>query len=412
VIGLIGLASDVELDIREKFSVSISKLGNALNNLDMAFNEVVILGTCNRTEIYFEADCSMEKAREQVFKTLNWDKNLMKFTFLISEEKVVEHLMKVSCGFHSRILGEDQILGQIKDAYELAVKLGMAKTEMKKLFQSALSCGKEFRAKSQLYRIPVSTASIAVKDSIERKAEIYMIIGYGEIGKLAAKYVLDSKFMKQLYIVVRNTDKIKEDELIKNNPIIKVIGFSEKSKYYNEVQAIISCTSAPHHIIKKIELENIKLKHDAVIYDLAVPRDIEEGIRELPLVTLYNIDSLNSIDEENKKKRKKIMYENISIVDKYIESFMEWKSLREIIPYIEKIKEYSNNVFEQRYKVFINKQKTKAPEELAKVLIKSASDVYANRAIEVLKEEKLKGREEECLRILQRIFPIQEQNMR
>jgi glutamyl-tRNA reductase len=411
VIGLIGLASDVSIDIRERFSVSLSRLESALNNLSKAFNETVILSTCNRTEIYFETEYDMEKAREQVFRALNWDKNLMKYTFLVNEKKAVEHLMKVSCGFHSRILGEDQILGQIKDAYDTAVKLGTAKTEMQKLFQSTISCGKEFRTKCQLFKIPVSTASIAVKDSIERKAEVYMIIGYGDIGKLAAKYVLDSRTVRKLYIVVRNADKVKADELIKDNPLVRVIEFGHKNNYYSEVQAIISCTSAPHHIIKKAELEDIKLKQEVVIYDLAVPRDVDEEVGELPLITLFNIDNLNSIDEENKNKRREIMHENTYIIDKYIESFMEWKSLREIIPYIEKIKEHSNIVFKQRYKVFKNKQKTKAPEELAKVLIKSASDVYANRAIEILKEEKLKGREEECLRILQKIFPMKEQNM-
>ena len=146
------------------------------------------------------------------------------------------------------------------------------------------------------------------------------------------------------------------------------------------------------------------LRKPLVVYDLAVPRDVEEGIKELPKLKLYDIDSLNVIDEENKNKRRQVMYENMNIIDKFLEDYMTWKKLRDITPEIIKLKESSYKVFQERYKVFINKQHSKPSELLAKKLIKSASEVYVNRAIELLKEEKLKGREDECLRILERIF--------
>jgi glutamyl-tRNA reductase len=278
------------------------------------------------------------------------------------------------------------------------------KANLQKLFQQAITCGKEFRTVCQLYKIPVSASSIAVKDCIERQIKNFMIIGYGEIGKLAVKYALDSRFTEKIYLVVRDVKKVEADELIKGNSKVEVVTFDEKNRLYGSAQAIISCTSAPHTIIRESELKGLNLNEPLVIYDLAVPRDVEEKIKELASVELYDIDSLNTIDKENKNRRKEVMYENINIVNKYVESFTEWKSIREITHEIEKIKEFSNDVFEKRYRAFKNKQHSKNPEDLAKVLIKSASDVYANRAIEVLKEEKLKGREEECLKILERIF--------
>jgi glutamyl-tRNA reductase len=404
VIILFGLKNNVGIDIREKFSISLTKLKLALKNLNEVFDEVVILSTCNRTEIYFTTELQEKVAIDHIFQILNWDINLMEDTFIVSDKQAVQHIMKVSCGFHSKILGEDQILGQIKNAYEEAVDMGTVKSELQKLFQIAIGCGKEFRRVCQLYKIPVSAASIAVKDSIDRQIKSYMIIGYGEIGKLAVKYALDSKFTEKIYIVVRDIKKIEDDPIIKDNNNIKVLNYEEKTCFYEEVQAVISCTSAPHSVVKKSEFHGLYLNKPLIIYDLAVPRDVEEEIREIPSIEVFNIDSLNIIDRENKNKRKEIMYQNIGIVEKNIEKYMQWRSLKEISPYIEKLKSFGNNIFEARYKVFKNKQHSKEPEALARVLIKSASDVYVNRAIEVLKEEKLKGREEECLKILERIF--------
>jgi glutamyl-tRNA reductase len=404
VIILFGLKNNVGIDIREKFSISLTKLKLALKSLNEFFNEVVILSTCNRTEIYFAADLQEKAAIDHIFQILNWDKKLMEYTFVVSEKQAISHIMKVSCGFHSKILGEDQILGQIKNAYEEAVEMGTVKAELQKLFQTAIGCGKEFRTVCQLYKIPVSAASIAVKDCIDRQIKSYMIIGYGEIGKLATKYVLDSKFTETIYIVVRDVKKVEEDPLIKSSGIIKLLTYEEKNFYYNDVQVLISCTSAPHTVVRQSEFNDLSFEKPFIIYDLAVPRDVDEEIREIPSVELFNIDNLKIIDKENKDKRKEIMYQNIGIVEKNIEKYMEWSSLREISPHIEKLKSFGNNIFEARYKVFKNKQHSKEPEDLAKVLIKSASDAYVNRAIEVLKEEKLKGREEECLRILERIF--------
>jgi glutamyl-tRNA reductase len=404
MIGLVGLRNNVGINIREKFSISLSKLQQALRNLNEIFNEVVILSTCNRTEIYFTTDFEEKIARQYIFEILGWDKALIEDTFIVTDKQAVEHIMKVACGFHSRILGEDQILGQIKDAYEEAVSIGTVKAELQKLFQYAVSCGKEFRTVCELYKIPVSASSIAVKDCIERQVRRLMVIGYGEIGKLAVKYALDSKITEKIYIVVRDVRKLEDDELVKGSPKVEVITFEKKKQFYNEVEAIISCTSAPHTVVKKSEFNSVKLEKPLVIYDLAVPRDIEVEIRDIPFIEIYDIDTLNNIDEENKNRRKMVMYENISIVNQYIDKYMNWKSIREITPHIEKIKESSNSVFEQRFKVFRNKQHSKTPEDLARILIKSASEVYVNRAIEVLKEEKLKGKEEECLKILERIF--------
>lgn len=404
MLGLMGIKANVNLEIREGFSISLNKLDKVLNMLKLIFKEVLILSTCNRTEIYFVTELSEEEALELVFQSLRWDINLREYFFVIKEKRAVKHLMKVACGFHSKILGEDQILGQIKEAYDKAVSVNCVKAELQKLFQKAISCGKEFRTACRLHKIPVSVASIAVKDYTKRGLRSLMVIGYGNIGKLVLRYALDARLTEKIYLVVRDIEKYENEELVIINPKIKLITFQEKRKYYPKIEAIISCTSAPHTVVKLEEFKDIALRKPLVIYDLAVPRDVDEGIKVLPNIKLYDIDNLNTLDEENKNKRKQVMYENLNIIDKYIEDYLAWKNLREITPEIVRLKESSHRVFEERYKVFVNKQHSKPTELLAKKLIKSASEIYVNRAIELLKEEKLKGREDECLRILEKIF--------
>jgi len=121
-------------------------------------------------------------------------------------------------------------------------------------------------------------------------------------------------------------------------------------------------------------------------------------------VEILDIDHVSIMDDINKNKRKVIMNKNRYIVQSYLNEFIKWQKVREIVPQIKKIKNHGEEIFTERLEVFKNKKHTKDNEELAKVLLKSTSDAYINRAIEVLKEEQLKGSAKECMRIMERIF--------
>ena len=309
-------------------------------------------------------------------------------------KRVAEHLMEVVCGFHSKILGEDQILGQVKCANESSIKIHGVKSDLQKLFQIAITCGKKFRDKSKIYKIPVSSSSIVVKDAINNGLRKFLLLGFGNVGSFASKYILNSDF-DELYIAVRNVEVVK---IIDSK--VKIISFEEKNQYYSEVECIICCTSAPHPVVLKKDLPDKKL----VIYDLAIPRDVEEKVLTMPQITVYDIDKISAIDDENRKKRKELMENNKYIIEKYVGNFIKWEELKDIDPHIKKLLKSGEIVYYSRYESFKHKQHSKDNEELAMTLLKSTSDAYINRAIEVLKEEQLKGRADECLRIIGKIF--------
>ena len=403
MIQLIGLKPDVRIDIREKLSIIPKHQEKCLKALLSICDEAVILSTCNRVEIYFKS--KDDAVVDKIFSALNWDKNLMKYIFNYKEKKAIQHLMEVVCGLDSLLLGEDQILGQVRDAYEATKDLKSSKDltesmvtikELQRLFEKAIACGKEFRTKSKISDIPVSSSSMVVKQAIDRGHKNFMLLGYGVVGELTSKYLLEGK-IDLLYIAVRDTQKVNIED-----SRVKIIPFMDRHKYYEKVDCVIACTSAPHIVVHLNELPSKNL----LLFDLAVPRDIEERINKDSLYEVYDIDMLRDIHDDNYKRRKASMKENMYIVDKATKEFIEWNTVKELSPLIKKIKNNGEDVYKERLETFKNKKETVDNEKLAELLLKSTSDAYVNKAIKVLKEEHLKGRSKECVDIISRIFRI------
>ena len=308
MLALIGIRKNVNIEIREMFSLGFNKQKKTLESLKDIYEEVVIISTCNRTEIYISGCLGEKEDVLRIFEILEWDLSLAEHIFYLKDSEVAKHLMEVVCGFHSKILGEDQILGQVKDAYELSLEHKALKQKLLKLFEEAIACGKRFRSESELYKIPVSSSSIAVSKAISFGSKSLMVLGYGTIGNLVVKYALSSK-LEKLYIVVRNKEKVND---IKDSRVT-VLDFNEYKNFINEVDSIISCTSSPHIVIQKNYINNYG--NDILLIDLALPRDIDEQTSKISRVTLLDIDEISKLDLGNKNLRKLEMNKHKYIVN-------------------------------------------------------------------------------------------------
>ena len=401
MIALIGIKKNTPLEIREKFIIQPKRHKEYMKELLKEMKEVVLLATCNRTEIYFNASFDKEELLKKIFDIFSWDYEYEKYIFITTCQDVYRHLFEVCCGFHSKILGEDQILGQVKDAYEVALDINAVSLELHRLFQETITCGKRFRKESKLFEIPVSSASIVVNEAVSHGCTKFMIFGYGEVGQLTLKYLL-SHGAELVYLVVRN-NKIK-DEI--HDKRVSVIGFEEKNKYIDEVECIIGCTSAPHAVLEKEDINEDGNK--LIIYDLSVPRDVEKEVALLDRTEVYNIDTISYINDKNKKLRKEKMEEHKFIMAKYLKEYENWLKLRSISSKIKRLKTFGNEVSEKRIQTFSHKSDNEKDITLANKLIKSTSDFYINRAIDVIKQETLKGCGEECMKIIEKIFSMKE----
>jgi glutamyl-tRNA reductase len=396
MLGLVGIRRDIDIKIREKFNISEKKRVVILELLKNIFEEVVILSTCNRTEIYFNNSLGQEGLKK-AFSIIGWDEELIQYTFYIEEREAQKHLFQVICGFHSKILGEDQILGQIRDAYEVSLKNRAIGSQFQRLFEDAIACAKRFKSESKLYEIPVSSSSIAVNKVINLGAKSIMVMGYGNIGSLVVKYALTSE-VEKIKLVIRDKSKAKD----LNDDRLDILDYEEAKKEINNMDAVISCTSAPHFVIhsKDIDKEGKKI----ILMDLALPRDIDYSLKAYERVILYDIDDISKLDDENKKLRLDKMKAHRYIIDDSLKQYREWLDIRQVSNYIKGFRSVADKVVDDRVKSFKNKSKNEKDTVLANKLIKSTADYYVNRAIKVLKKERLKGREEECMRILKEIF--------
>ena len=399
MIGLIGIKKNTPIEIREKLTIHPNKIEQYTNLLLRIVKEVVILSTCNRTEIYFNDFSEDEEILKEIFEVFNWNYEFREYVFITRGINCAKHLFEVCCGFHSKIVGEDQILGQVRNAYEYALEYDSVSMELHRLFQEAVTCGKKFKNESRLFEIPVSSASIVANESIKRGCKRFMLMGYGDVGRLVMKYIL-SHNAELVYLVVRNP-RIKEEI---EDERIKVINFNEKNKYIDEVECIIGCTSAPHTVLDKEDINDYG--HKLLIYDLAVPRDVAQDVSDIERTEVYNIDDISSVNDENKKLRVEKMKENKYILDKYFNEYDEWIKLRGVSEKIQKVKSAGYEISEKRMTTFKNKCKDDNDIKLANMLIKSTSDFYINRIIKVIKEETLKGREKECMEIIEKILTI------
>src|SRR5437870_6506553 len=311
VIGLSHHTSPVEL--RERFAFAEAKIPEAL--LTMRSNgvadEAVILSTCNRVEIYAattNADHSAFQALRQFLVARgDYEAPLNDEIYNLSEPQSVEHLFKVACGIDSMVLGETEILGQLKRAYDLALQHKHTAGRMNKAFQRAFNVAKQVRTETRIQRGSVSVGSVAVElaekiFSALRDRQV-MVIGAGDTSEKTARALLN-RGARSILVSNRSHDRA---EALARELGGRAVHFGEWAVEFERIDIVISSTAAPHYILDRAKLEPVmKLRKNRplLLIDIAVPRDIEPEVNFLENVYLYNIDDLQAIADDSLKQRR------------------------------------------------------------------------------------------------------------
>lgn len=275
--------------------------------------ECVILKTCNRAEIYVVS----EKGSSVLF---NFSKAIGVETRIVDfhdHEESLDHLLRLSCGLESMIMGEDQILGQIRDAYNLAVKKKTIGRILDTAFTKAIQVGKRARTETRINEGSVSIGSAAVELAEDTlgglDGKTIMVVGVGEIGVLVARALAD-KNLEGIYISNRTHQKAQELAYELGG---EAILFDDVTKYLENADVVISATGAPHYVITKKTVEEAVPKRNGkplFMVDIANPRDIEESVNDLNGVTLCNIDNLRVVSEKTLKMRNEEAKKVIEII--------------------------------------------------------------------------------------------------
>jgi glutamyl-tRNA reductase len=316
VIGLSHRSAPVEL--RERFAFAESKIPAGLTSLRESgiAGEAVILSTCNRVEIY--AATPLEPA--QAFAALKQfliqqgeglsgaDKiEIGGEIYAFSEPRSLHHLFKVASGLDSMVLGETEILGQLKVAYALAQQHKHTGAKLNKAFQRAFNVAKHIRTETNIQRGSVSVASVAVElaekiFSALAEREV-LIIGAGEMSEKVARALL-SRGAKSIIVANRSHDRA---QALAQEFGGRAVQFDDWASEFEKIDIVISSTSAPHHILDRAKLEPLmraRKNRPLLLVDIAVPRDIDPSVNFLENVYLYNIDDLQAIADDYLKQRK------------------------------------------------------------------------------------------------------------
>lgn len=332
--------------VRELFAFDASVLPSALSALyqQESVLEVVILSTCNRTEIYCCLDDNTDNtilAWLHDFHQLD-SETITPYLYHYQSSDAIRHLLRVACGLDSMVLGEPQILGQLKDAYSQSLNASTLGKSLGRLFQHAFAVAKQVRTDTAIGNSPVSVAFAAVslaKQIFSDLAEsTALLIGAGDTIELAARHLHDNG-IQRLIIANRTVEKA-------HNLAVQVDGYaislSELPAHLAEADIVISSTASQLPILGKGMVERaLKQRKRKPIFmvDIAVPRDIEAEVGQLEDIYLYCVDDLKDIIEENLQSRRDAALQAEEIIDSQVDHFQAWLRTQDAVPVIRAIRD-------------------------------------------------------------------------
>lgn len=409
-IGVIGINHNLApINIRENVSFTDVQKIEAINYfLDRDIDEVVILSTCNRSEIYIQAKNIDEKIKflEDFYERFFNVADIKEYLFSKKNTSAVEHLFKVASGLDSIVLGEDQILGQVKDAHDFSMQLGSSKKIFNKLFREAINVAKDIKNTTKISHQPLSISYIGVKfiqskiGKLEGKKAL--LIGMGKMNKLTIKYLKEEK-LDTIYVSNRNHGKIMELESKFKNII--PIRYEDRYKVMNDIDIVISATSSPHMVIRYDEMPKIQKK--ILMMDIALPRDIDPRINKLENIEIYDIDNLKDIQDKNDNKRKELAKIGRQMISEKIIEFIEWIDSIKIDPTIESLNDKCLEIREDTLDYIYRKTNLdNRDKKIIDKMLTSALKRLIREPIINLKQIKDKGKREEYIKLIEELFEL------
>jgi glutamyl-tRNA reductase len=351
------------VEVRERVAINEQNLGHALKKLITVpqVDEAAIISTCNRTELYCEVN-QIDAGKQEILSWLNNFHNLSSsdtqpFIYDHIDDSVVRHIFRVACGLDSMVLGEPQILGQIKSAYQDAIQADTLGRNLNQLFQRSFNVAKKVRTNTEIGANPVSVASAAVALSKnifgDFKNHSALLLGAGETIELAAEH-LKSAGIGNIVVANRSVERAQR---IADKVGGRGISLSYVGEALPKSEIVITATASTLPILGKGLVESAlkQRKHKPIfMVDLAVPRDIEPEVAKLPDVYLYTIDDLQNVIEHNLKSRQQAANEAENIIGHEVQEFSQWLRGQGVV---DTVRTYRNKAELQRDAVLEKAQK-------------------------------------------------------
>jgi glutamyl-tRNA reductase len=344
------------LELRERLALTegraVGLLGELVERDEVL--EAAAISTCNRTELYIYAGDPVGAeslalgalAREADFPPTE----LVTHLYSLRASAAADHLMRVTAGLDSMIIGEAEVQGQVKRAYELALVEGVTGAVLNRLFRSALAAGKRARSETGISERALSVPSVAVELAQRTLGELddrrVLVVGAGETAELTAR-ALAARGVRAIFIANRHYDRaIGLAERFAG----EAVRFEALPDQLAEADIVVSSTSSPHHVVEREELAEVmdaRGHRPLLLIDLAVPRDVHPGCRELTAVSLYDMDDLQSLVERNLSGREAEATRAEAILATEVRRFDRWLAAQDVTPTVVALRERAADVVER-----------------------------------------------------------------
>lgn len=334
------------VSIREKYALAPEAVRAFLGDLKPLAPEAVFLSTCNRVEFYFlseQPDPVLDRIRKGLgqYHRLSAS-DVRKYFYRHEHLEAFRHLFRVSGSLDSMVVGESQILGQVKDAFQASVEAGTTGSTLTGIFNRAFAAAKIVRSQTEIARMPVSVSSVAVGlagkifGNFDQKK--VLLLGAGEMSELTAKYLADAG-VSDFWVANRTLEKA---QALASKLMGRGFSLEEGIQRMGEADIVLASLQADHPVVTSEAVESVLKARKGwplFIIDIGVPRNVAPEAGRLPQVYLYNIDDLSGIAESNRGERQKAMLEADRILDKEIESLCSWLNNLELVPTIVRLRE-------------------------------------------------------------------------
>lgn len=375
---LVGLSHrTAPVELREQVDFSRGDMQGAVSALAarVRSGQGVIVSTCNRVEIYTEMENGEREARDEVaafvseFHGVPRDR-LDSYFYARSDSEVARHLFRVASGLDSLVVGEPQILGQVKDAYELAVEKQTTGSTLNRLFHAAFAAAKRVRSETGLAEgaVSVSYAAISLAKKIFGRFEglNVLILGAGEMAELTATH-LKGQNVKSLVVASRT---LANAEALAQRVGGTAVAWSEIPRALADADIVVTATGASEPVLTRERIASVmqdRAHRPLFVIDIAVPRDVEASAGDLEQVFVYNIDDLQQIVNENLARRQAELQHADAIIAEEVEKFAAWLRSRTAVPTVVALRQRFENIRQSELKRLEPKLSSLTPEARARV---------------------------------------------
>ncbi len=421
MIGLISLNyKNAPLDLREKFYLDNADkiVFHNLLKKNVGVEGLMLLSTCNRTEIYFEFENHIGKENKFIHSIVKELADFRKFKDSLSPHlmmvsgsyKVSKHLFRLVSGLESMIIGEFQIVEQLKDAYDFSYKHKMLGPIIKRMFQKSLETGKFIRTNTKIGKGAVSVSYAAV-EKIHKDLNIsnpkFLCVGLGETSQLSVRH-LHQKGYPNLKITNRTNKKASEFASELGYSSVDFSSFKEELK---KVDVAIFSTSSKNPLLSKNEVEKIMSERDneLLMIDLSVPRNIPDSCNKIENVKLINVDGLKDVVNVNYKKRKAEVKKAEKFIDDFLSEFDDWTNSRQLRPSILSIKNQIKDVVVEETINNINSSSCDCNSNIVNSdefneKLNKIYEKFSDNLVRKIKEASNNGKDEKAIEIINQIF--------